>query len=33
MKISLRAKQYKAEIISTNLSNEHEDQLRKAFAE
>ncbi len=25
-------KQYKFEIISTNLSQEHEDALRKAFA-
>ena len=26
-------KQYKFEIVSTNLSQEHEDALRKAFAE
>jgi uncharacterized membrane protein len=26
-------KQYKPEIVSTNLSQEHEDSLRKAFAE
>jgi uncharacterized membrane protein len=26
-------KQYKFEIVSTNLSQEHEDALRKAFSE